>query len=516
MLFHVKINLHLPRILTNQTVKKTLLSALLCLSFFAATAQDIPCTIQKSEVFKDEYKLSYIRAVEDDGSGGVVIGRNFYSGPNSSGYYFEHYDANMKLINEIEYAPEDTKVAGFFIKGDKICIIEFNQDKSNNIMVCSGNTANLSDFKFTKKALFSLTKKEFEAVSFFQNFRMTPVVVTNSSKTAFCISTTVNDAKLSKKVHKIHVYDMAFNLKISHAFKTDTNERDFRRENIQISDDGTVAYFLNNTEKHDRQMQKTGGKYQYELIRVTANDVKTQVLETNEHIATSLKMIFKKNVLACVGFYSYKNERKYSGICYFDMDPVTLQVKTSKFSAFTEQFMAEKYGKDRDSELKQVHIIGMHLNDNNEIVLNAEETDTEAASDYFLRDNIIYAKLADNGDVIWARSINKRQSSYGLETYTSYTPMLKGNETFLFINTSEKPKLGYYDKIQFFQKVGREGSLNLIRIKDNGDFDYKDLFEYSKNDVPFMVSQGGITKQGSSIYFIGSRDKKKQLLKLTL
>ncbi len=505
-----------PEYQQTKPVKKIIFSALLCLNLLAATAQDIPCTIQKSEVFKDEYRDSYIKSVEDDGSGGVVIGRNFYSSQNLYGYYFEHYDANMKLINELKYAPEDTQVAGFFIKGDKIYIIEFNYDKANNAVICSGSTANLSDFKFTKKVLFSLTKKEFEAVSFFQNFRMTPVVVTNSSKTAFCVSTTVNDAGLGKKVHKVHIYDMDFNLKISHAFKTDTNERDFRRENIQISQDGTVAYFLNNTEKPDRQMQKTGGKYHYELIRVTANDVKTQVLETNEHIATSLKMIFKKDVLACVGFYSYKNERKYSGICYFDMDPVTLQVKTSKFNTFTEQFMAEKYGKDKDSELKQIHTIGMQLNDNNEIVVNAEETDTETPSTFSLRDNIIYAKLANNGDVIWARSINKRQTAYGLETYTSYTPVFKGNETFLFINTSEKPKLGNYEKVQFFQKAGREGGLTLIRIKDNGDFDYKNLFEYSKNDVPFMVSKGGITKQGNSIYFIGSRDKKKQLLKLTI
>ena len=68
-------------------------------------AQEIPNSIIKSDVFKDEYKHSYIYLVEDDGNGGVFIVRSYAGGIFSSGagYYFEHYDSNLKLIKEYEY-----------------------------------------------------------------------------------------------------------------------------------------------------------------------------------------------------------------------------------------------------------------------------------------------------------------------------------------------------------------------------------------------------------------------------
>ena len=70
-----------------------------------AVAQEanIPCKVQKSSVFKDEFKHSYIVSVDEDSNGGMIVARSYSGGVfnrNSSGYYFEHYDANMKLLKE--------------------------------------------------------------------------------------------------------------------------------------------------------------------------------------------------------------------------------------------------------------------------------------------------------------------------------------------------------------------------------------------------------------------------------
>ena len=96
-------------------MKKILFSIVLSMLTLSAFAQEIPFKIQKSDVFKDEYKHSSIVLVEDDGKGGVIIIRSYFGGvfSSGSGYYFEHYDANLKLIKEFEYEIKySTKLSG--------------------------------------------------------------------------------------------------------------------------------------------------------------------------------------------------------------------------------------------------------------------------------------------------------------------------------------------------------------------------------------------------------------------
>ena len=86
-------------------MKNFLTVLIISLSITNFYAQEIPHSIIKSEVFKDEYKHSSISLVEDDGKGGVIIIRSYAGGAFSSGigYYFEHYDADLKLIKDYEY-----------------------------------------------------------------------------------------------------------------------------------------------------------------------------------------------------------------------------------------------------------------------------------------------------------------------------------------------------------------------------------------------------------------------------
>lgn len=429
----------------------------------------------------------------------------------------------MKLINEYEYALGESHVAGLIVKDGKIAIIEFSYNKKTKLAVCSADIASLDDFKFYKKELFTLTKKEIEPTGFSNPYNKIPVMLANRDNTAFVLSIDINDWETKNEMHKIYVFDMQFNSKIQHVFKRDIRDRKFVQEDIEISDDGNTAYILGKVKSPESRKKTEGGKYQYELTRITANDEKTQVFNTNEHYVGSLKMIFKKDKVACVGFYSDKNDNHYKGLCYFDMDPATLQIKSNKFNPFSEQFMIDKYGKDKDRELKDITFNDVFLTKNNEIVFNAEEdystggttSSGGSSSPIYNCDDIVSAKLADNGDLIWARNINKRQKAYGTE-YISYTSMVKGDETFFFINTGEKVKTLSDGRIQFNQKSEKLSNLNVIRIKQNGEFDYKELLDDKENEVPFMVSQGAIARQGNSIYFMGRKGKKKQLLKLTI
>lgn len=519
-------------------MKKTIAYALFALGTLCTYAQDIPTTIVKSDIFKDEYKYSQITNVTEDGSGGVLVVRSYVGGLFSSarGYYFEHYDSKLKLIKEYEYElkysdyEKQSSVLGVITNGSEVHMIDFLYNRNEKAYICSSLTANIKDFNFTKKELFRVKSEEIKQFTFaitgaaFDNDSGANMII-NEDKNAFAITVDIKD-RLAE-THKLFLYDNKLNKKIDHTFKREIKDRKFRYENIDVSKDGNTLYLLGKVYTDEKKSKKDGGKYQFELTRVTNDGEQTQAFDTDEHYARSLKTIIFQDRLTCVGFYSDRKDNRYKGICYFEMDPTTLAVRKSKFNPFTEQFMIDKYGKDKDKELKNLSFRKMLIKKDGEIVLNAEEfyvtTQTMSTGNggtttrtIYHYDDIVSAKLNQSGDIVWARNINKRQQTSGDESYISYTSTLKGNDTYFFINTGEKVKKLRNDRIQFGQTSTKRSNLNVIRVNENGDFDYKEILDDKDNDVPFMVSTGAIMTDEPSVYFMGRKGKKKQLLKVTL
>ncbi|MEC4003445.1 hypothetical protein OX283_002145 [Flavobacterium sp. SUN052] len=506
------------------------------LSHVALQAQEIPFKIKTSDVFKDEYKHSSIVLVEDDGNGGVVIVRSYQGGIFSSGigYYFEHYDANLKLIKEYEYelthsnVEKQSSVLGVIMDGDKVNIIDFLYNKTDKAFICSSLTANINDFDFSKTELFRLNSEEIKQFSFFSlgsfDGDSGASMIINEDKTAFAITIDIKDK--TAETHKLFLYDNKLNKKFDHTFKREIKDRKFRFENIDVSKDGNTLYLLGKVYTDEKKKKKDGGKYQYELTRITKDSEKTQVFDTNESFAASLKTIIFQDRLTCIGFYSERNDNRFKGICYFELDPVSLDIRKSKFNPFTEQFMIDKYGKDKDKELKNLSFRKILITPENEIVFNAEEfylTTTYVSNGMngggytrtiYHYDDIVSAKINHSGEIVWARNINKRQATDGDDSYISYTSTIKGNDTFFFINTGEKVKKLSNDRIQFGQTSTKRSNLNIIRIKPTGDFDYQEILDDKDTEVPFMVSNGVLS--GESVFFIGRKGKKKQILKVTL
>ncbi|MFY0481704.1 hypothetical protein ACI6PS_03795 [Flavobacterium sp. PLA-1-15] len=508
----------------------------ICLLATGAKAQDIPFEMQKSEVFKDEYKNSNIVLVEDDGKGGVVIVRSFSGGffSRGYGYYFEHYDSSMKLIKDFEYemkyaeAVKQSSVLGLIMNGDEIHIIDFLYNKDEKAFLCSSNTANINDFVFTKKELFKLKSEEVKQFSFFSASSSVDndsgaSMIINEDRTAFAVTVDIKDSKT--ETHRLFLFDNSLNKKIDHTFKRDIKDRKFRYENIDVSKDGNTLYLLGKAYTTEKKKKKEGGKYQYELTRITKDSEKTQVFDTEEHFAASLKTIIFSDRLTCIGFYSDRKDYRFKGISYFELDPTTLEIKKSKYNPFTAQFIVDKYGKEKDKELKNLSFRKILITQKNDIVFNAEEfyvvTHTMSTPNggfhtttTYHYDDIVSAKIDTSGDIVWARNINKRQATGGDESYISYTSTIKGDDTFFFINTGEKVKKLRNDRIQFGQTSKKRSNLNVIRIKENGDFDYQEILDDKDSEVPFMVSNGALSNE--AVYFIGRKGKKKQLLKVTL
>jgi len=186
--------------------------------------------------------------------------------------------------------------------------------------------------------------------------------------------------------------------------------------------------------------------------------------------------------------------------------------------------MIDKYGKDKDKELKNISFRKIIILSTGDIVFNAEEfyiisTFINTPQGSYTRttyhyDDIVSARINTAGEIVWARNINKRQATNGESSYISYTSTAKDTDAYFFINTGEKVKKLSNNRIQFGQTSTTRSNLNVIRVNQNGDFDYKELLDDKDNEVSFMVSDGAIS--GNSVFFIGRKGKKKQLLKVTL
>ncbi|WP_281322972.1 hypothetical protein [Flavobacterium aestivum] len=543
-------------------------------------AQTIPFKIQKSELFKDEYKESHIVLSEEDGNGGVLIVRSYersFSGKR--GYYIEHYDSNLKLIKEFDYELKHTGTQkykfelGVFTMLDNLNIIQVFYDINERAYICLAHCINKNDLNTTQKELFRFTREEIKqygnfdlSESFFKSFRndsflngdfsskgnrntfsLNPfnskhdtsssfgnnsgiAIVINKDKNAFSIGIDFNGKKA--ETLKLYLFDDKLNKKNDLTYSKEIKDSKYIFQNINLSKDGNSIYLLSKSFTPNQKSKEKGGKYQFEITKFNQDKEVTNTFETEEHFIGSLKTITEEDRLICCGFYSDINDSKYKGICYFKLDANSLTLLKTKYNPFSEQFMIDKYGEEKDKELKYLTFKNYLFTKDNELLFNAQEEYSVTSNNtaigvnsmfinngsrtYFNYGDIVTVKLSIDGDLVWARNINKKQAyQYDEdESYVSYTASIVEDMPYYFINGGKKIKQLDNNRIEFEDSNKNKSNLYLIRIKNNGEFEFEKVLDDEKNEVPFMVSKG--VQLDNSVFFLGSNGSKKQLLKVTL
>ncbi|SHE74641.1 hypothetical protein SAMN05444377_101120 [Flavobacterium fontis] len=502
---------------------------------YSSVAQDLKFKWNKSDIFKDSFKNSELYFAENDRKGGVIMIRSYDGGPfsNGYGYYFEHYDTNMKLVKEYDFNPKAEKnikqcnVLGMISSGDKIHIIMFQYNKQEGVYQCMAMTTPFNEFNFESRELFRVESEQikgFEVLSL-SNFDEDSgaSMIVNQDKTAFAITVDINNTGM--ETHKIVMFDNNLNKKIDHVFKKEIKDRKFEYENIDVSKDGKTLYILGKVHTKDAKKKKEGGKYEYEITRITNDSEISQTIETNTYFAPSLKAIAFEDRIACVGFYSERKDTRFKGICYFDLDPLNLTVKKSKFNPFTEQFMIDKYGENRDKELKNLIFKNITITATNDIIFNAEEyyltpytvftanggTAVRSLAHY---DDIVCARINTSGEMVWARNINKREVTNYRSSFISYCTTVLGNDAYFYINAGENIYNLGQDRIQFVQTKAQKSNLFVIKLNENGGISYSKVLDNENIEVPLMVSNGVFSNR--SVFILGQKGKKKQLLKVEI
>ncbi|MEM0576326.1 hypothetical protein [Flavobacterium polysaccharolyticum] len=556
-------------------MKKSLFSILLIALFLnQGKAQNIPFKIQKSEIFKDEFKDSYIVLSEENENGSVLIVRSYKGGKisPSPGFYFENYDTNLKLINEYDFQlkhPISHKtpiVLGVFKLEKNIKIIEMYYDINEKSYLCVANSININDFSTEKKELFRFGRDEVKELgglslksSYYENANMKSLVngsfdssneadlfsfsfsfnesekkgsaegnskmalVLNKEKNTFSI--VINfDKKGNSDALKIFLFDDHLNKIIDRNYEKNTKDRKHFLQNIELSKDGNSIYLL--SKSYPTELKEKEIKYEFEVIKFTKDNVYSHSFDTQEHFIGSLKSIVKDDKLFYIGFYSDMYDKRYKGVSYFELNPIDLTVTKSKFNAFSEQFILDKYGKLKNKELKFLNFKNILITDKNELIFNAEEsyiTQTSGSYNQYAGyssrqishyDDVVSVKIDKDGNMLWSRNINKRQTGDNVDFFTSYTSTLVNDNVYFFINASDKIKNLDDNRIEFRDTRKNKYNLNLIKINQNGVFEYQQILDNEENEVPFMVANG--IKSGNSMFFLGRKGEKKQLLKISL
>jgi len=479
-----------------------------------------------SEIFKDNKKFTELTFSVDDTKGGVFIGRSY-----KRGCYIEHYNSNLKLVNsyDFELNNKHSKFLEAFINEGKLILVEakFNRDE-NQLQYLAHNTE-LDNFNFTSNKMLDIDFSEFRKIAAVVAF--VPInfggvdsdffgdMIISKDRKHFVITQDIKDN--DKELRQIHVFNNKMEKLYSHFFEKEIKDRNFKLQNIDVDEKGTV-YMLGKLKTEKARNKDEGGKYEYELYKIHGKKREKVNFDSSEKYVASLSTVIKNGDLFCVGFYSDRNDNRYKGLAHFKLNPENLTIESTVFSPFTDQFIIDKYGKDKDKELKNIDLMGIHVTDNNEIILTGEEryVTTNFLNGYnhttYHFNDIICAKMDKYGKLIWARNINKGQASGEISPYLSFTSAYQNDKVYFFINGDDKVRKISNDRISFDQAFVKNLNLYAITIDAAGEMDYRIIIDEDESDVSFSAGNGILLNKGDDIIFQGRRKRKKQIAKLHL
>ncbi|HCQ12752.1 hypothetical protein [Flavobacterium sp.] len=530
---------------------------------FSLFAQNVPIKTHKSTLFEDDFKKSILVLGEKTQENEIILVRSYKASAISplNGFYIEKYDANLKLVKEFELkmkhplSEKNNLVLGVFYANKKVNIIEIYFDLKEKTYICRNNIVD-DNFNLTTKELFRITKEKMKELGSFNlqqkffeagnknlpdvnsgNFNTSTdrflsfSLFGNSTKPRVYssdISIVINENRTSysiildyKNAEQEGFLLYLFNAESEQLFFKEeliqSKEKNYILQNFQVSEDGKSVYIL--AKNYNNKVKKL--KYSFELSQISASETKIKTIEIEDKFIKSLKLNFYNNSIYCIGFYSEKSYEDNDGLCFFKFNKANLESEKVKFSKFTNQFIQDKFGKETDKDIKDLKIKTI-LFENDAIILNAEEEyeytnnspNSNGAVTYVFND-IVSVKLNTDGDLIWSRNINKKQSyTYSDDSYISYFSTIKNGSSYVFINASEKIKELKNERVEFKDVNPNKANLYLLTIDSSGNFTYQLLLNEDQIEVPFSVSKGILID--NSCYFMGRKGKKKQLLKVTL
>ncbi|WP_127136180.1 hypothetical protein [Flagellimonas oceanensis] len=498
----------------------------------AVNSQKMPVSYDFGEKYRDRYRYSNLVTIDEDDSGGYILVRAYYQGLilKPKGYLIEKYNSDLELVSEYNYKLKGLDFVNGFLKNGQLNLLFLNYNEGSRSYEYWVHTSPIIDFNFKEKKLLSIASepvndpvgKNYYNRDFSRGF--TTAILFDEDKKGFVISTHHKRGKSNK--HMIHMFDTALNKKFEYDFSDEIEEKNYAFENIAFSSDLKTAYIVGKAYFKKRRFRVDERKFQYELIKVSEYGYKSQSFVDPGKYPEALYPVLVQDKLVCVGFYADRKDNRYNGIVYFDLNPNTLDIEAQRYNGFSQQFMEDKFGREEDKDIKNLVFKNVEITDDNDILFNAEEyfvttgLETTGAGqrvriERYHHNDIVSVKLNSNGNMEWARNINKTEVTQGDGAYASYSSYCKDGNTYFFICTStEQPQLINNERLIFKQGFSRNRNVFMISLDENGSMDYEKIIDQQEARLPLMVSKPLKDEGEDKMLFYAKRGSRKQLVKV--
>lgn len=453
---------------------------------------------------------------ESDNKGGAFVLKRRASGVDLKNveYKLEHFDSKMKTIDSYIFPKKSfnyfnfNSIIGMYTHEDKIILIEISiKDKTEtwNALISNQNKLNFNE----KKELYS--DKE--------NAYMRSAFKMNKNNSAFVLVISKERKKLLES--KMFIYDKSLNKKSEISYTKDTKEYRYVATNIQLANDSKNVFVTSNSSDNKNKF--------YELTKLNQESQKSIVFENNSNSKFLGIQPFLNNEDIHIFSYYTDKENTLKGIAYQKIDFNNFTANKFTYNEFTEQFYYDKFGENKKSkkELKIQDVVfkNIFLNENNEFVINAEESNSyerlmainntyTLETNYFLDIHLI--KINSDGKLAWSRLINKLHVCNGDYSFVSLFSFMKNDYNYLIFNSGKVITEDKYskDRPYFRQTFGYTQDLVALKVDNNGNYTYEKIFDYTKNEVMCEIKDAKLIN--NDFIFLGSKRNENQFLKYTI
>jgi len=500
------------------------------LAFCFSQAQEMPLEYRFGEKYKDRYKYSNLLCFSETPSGEKILVRAYYSGLllRPKGYLIERYSPELELVDEYNYKFKEADFVHGFVANGQIHMLFLAYDPEQAAYEYTIHQSPVGTYDFSVRSLLTIPAQEvgqpLEKNYFNRDFKsgFTTTVLSDPDARSFSISILRKENKNLQ--HRVLVYDNKLNQILDVDFSAPSEEKNYAFEEMAVAPDLSSVYLVGKAYFRKRRFKEGERRYQYELQRLDKSGIQTLIFDEPGIYSEGIKPLWRGENLVCAGFYADRKDNRYNGLEYFLVNPRTLSVLNRKYAPFSEQFMLDKFGKETDKAIKNLVFKGAHFTADGSLLFNAEEffitESTQAnASGGRVRvqrhhhNDIVSVKFDPQGDLVWARNINKTEVTQGDSAYASYSSFFQDGQTYFFIcSSAEAPQIINKQRVIFKQGFSRKRNVFVIRLDSEGEMSYEKVMDASEARLPLMVSKPLVNEAEDELLFYAKQGSRKQLV----
>lgn len=502
-----------------------------CLLFVVGLrAQQMPVEYRFGEKYNDRYRYSNLVTFSEAASGTKLLVRAYYQGLilHPKGYLIERFNDQLELLDEYNYKFNGADLVDGFVANGQLYLLFLKYDTERLSYIYTIHQSPVGDYRFTNRELLEIPSvyvdnpldKNYYNRNFNSGFSTT--VLFDRDKNAFAISLHYKKGKDNR--HRILVYNYNFQSLMDVDFSGEIEEKNYAFEALELAPDFSAAYLVGKAYFIQKRFKAEERKFQYELVKLTRAGATTASYDVDGLYSEALNPIWHKGRLFCVGFYADRKDSRYNGLEYLEVDPVSLKAIKHTFNPFSEQFMFDKFGTEEEKVVKNLVFKEVGFAEDGSLRFNAEEyfvtnslqtnaSGGRVAIERFHYNDIVSVKLDPQGNLVWARNINKTEVTQGDGDYASYSAYTKNGNTYFFICTAaDNPQLLNNERLIFRQGLGRNRNVFLIRLDAQGQLSYEKIIGQEEARLPLMVSKPLLSEGEDTLFFYARRGSKKQLV----